>query len=466
MKKSLFLSLLVMGVMTACNFSTTIVVMPGTKNVSADGEVFNLTVTTDNHWTAECDSAWVEIQQKEGSGSAEVSVKVLANPYPAKQSTIIRFRDIDENNLVQVIITREAGNGSEKPQQNPNAPIKVDPAEISAPAEGKEVEVKITAAADMKWIVKSNASWVTSNIGLEKGTKTIKLTIAAAPKNTYDELQAIVSVFPSMSESDDDKSYITITRAGWPAPVFTIDNGRKVMFAPGNLQYQALGNKWRFADHQYTILGNQNKNIDSGYWDYIDLFGWGTSGHNHSKPWLYGKQTEDFYGPMTDDDIEGTDYDWGVFNSDKIENSPNKDYKWFTLSSMDWNEIIEHNVMTLATWNNISGLLIFPDGYEAVGTETFKDYVTYQIDDESWVNEVGAVFLPSAGMRDGKIYKYTTGIENHYWTSTSQGENGAAMLEFSSSYSEAPQGEVVTLGDPNPIRYIGLPVRLAREIKQ
>ncbi len=462
MRKTILFSAFMLVMMTACNFSSTILVTPGTKTLPAEGGEFTVSVTTDvetNEWTAECDSTWLHMDKTSGVGSGKVNVTVDANPYSTTQSTIIRFRD--EDNLVQVIVMREGtGESGEKPSQNPNAPVKVDVSEIQAPADGGTFDVQVTAAADLKWSVSSNASWVKSNIGVEKGNKKITLTVDAAPSTTYDPTEAVVTIKPQTSTSDDEKTYIYITRAGQPAPVFTIDDkGRKVMFAPGNLQY-SVGNIWRFADHQYTVIGDDNQYISATNYNYIDLFGWGTSGYNECYPYLFAADAQ--YGPTGEEDIEGTEYDWGVYNSDKIQNSPNKNYKWFTLSSMDWNYIFEHNVTTLGSFNGVPGLFVFPDGWEYISGMTFDNYTSfsYSLDNEDIVTENGILFLPNAGYRNLK--EYNVGIYGQYWTSTVYGAKGAGIIEFSSKNSGG-DGEVYTLADPN-IRPTGLPVRLAREV--
>ena len=463
MKKTFFFSLLVL-LMTACNFSSTITVLPGTKEFPKEGGEFTITVTTDNdqrEWIAECDSAWIHLDKTAGIGGDKVEVTVDANPYATTQSATIHFRC--ESNSVHVIVLR-AGTGSSssegKPSQNPNAPIQVDVTEIEAPAEGGEYDVQVMAASDLKWMVSSNASWVSYNIGVEKGNKTIKLTIAPAAKDVYDKMEAVVTLKPQASTSDDDKTYIYVTRKGNPAPVFTIFNNKKVMFAPGNLQYSAAWKEWRFAQHQYTVIGADNKYISATNYDYIDLFGWGTSGYNDCYPYL-SEEDDSKYG-LANVDIEGTEYDWGIFNSANITNSPNKEYKWFTLSSVDWNTILEKNVTTLGKLNGVEGLFVYPDGMAVTGKETFDDYTTYTAE-ESWVTENGVLFLPSAGFRVGTTYcpEMTlmgrvgeVGLSD-YWTSTVDG-----VLEFSSK-----EGEVTTVGYPSG-KCVGLPVRLAREVEQ
>ena len=57
---------------------------------------------------------------------------------------------------------------------------------------------------------------------------------------------------------------------------FSVSSSKKVTFAPGNLQYHAVNNQWRFAQHQSDTVGLSNENIEPDYDGWIDLFGWGT----------------------------------------------------------------------------------------------------------------------------------------------------------------------------------------------
>ena len=59
---------------------------------------------------------------------------------------------------------------------------------------------------------------------------------------------------------------------------FFVSPTKRVVFSPGNLQYNASTDTWRFALHQWEYIGETNKNILSKTYDgWIDLFGWGTS---------------------------------------------------------------------------------------------------------------------------------------------------------------------------------------------
>lgn len=80
------------------------------------------------------------------------------------------------------------------------------------------------------------------------------------------------------------------------------------------------------------------------------------------------------------------------------------------------------SLKTLATVNNVKGLILFPDGWTApagINTSNFS-MISYSFSPSSqWtiLEASGAVFLPAAGVRDGNA---TTGDNETgiYWTST------------------------------------------------
>lgn len=81
---------------------------------------------------------------------------------------------------------------------------------------------------------------------------------------------------------------------------FSVSSSKKVIFAGGNLQYNAAQDKWRFAEHQYDVIGDDLRggNVtgtrvegviitgtreDRATQDkWIDLFQWATSGYRNT----------------------------------------------------------------------------------------------------------------------------------------------------------------------------------------
>lgn len=113
--------------------------------------------------------------------------------------------------------------------------------------------------------------------------------------------------------------------------VFSVSDTKEVRFSQGNLQYQASTDTWRFAEHQYDIVGigyrltdegqdcyvggtvsnSDNKLIFSAYGGWIDLFGWGT-----------GNNPTNISNDKTDYQIFA---EWGV---NKISNGGNVANAW------------------------------------------------------------------------------------------------------------------------------------------
>ena len=235
--------------------------------------------------------------------------------------------------------------------------------------------------------------------------------------------------------------------------LFTInDQGGKVYFSQGNLQYQASTNTWRFAEHQWdyvghnyhlgtgenvhmgTVEGSTNEEIAPDYSGWIDLFGFGTSGFNGKQPYMTSMDSED-YGDG-ENDIAGTNYDWGAYNA--ISNGGNQSGLWRTLTKDEWTYIVYTRQTTSgiryagATVNGVHGLIILPDDWNSSiynlsnANEAWAVWTVNDIDEATWTDTfepAGAVFLPAAGNRRGTGGGGTgpeglLPFEGFYWSST------------------------------------------------
>ena len=242
-----------------------------------------------------------------------------------------------------------------------------------------------------------------------------------------------------------------------------------MVFAPGNLQYNPAKNEWRFAEHQYDMIGADNSKISQTYNGWIDLFGWGTSGYRSCLPYDITMENE-HYGSQGDYDLTGSyaNYDWGVYNSSKIKNNPDPSYKWRLLESVDWFPLFENHQHTLATVCGVPGLLVFPKGFEVDEKEiSLDDYLHKSVKDEKYLTDNGILFLPAAGRREGNTFKRET--TGWYHTATSYASQtiakGCVIVEFYSSRDdEDGEGYFSTVGEPYG-RHFGCAVRLVREVK-
>ena len=179
----------------------------------------------------------------------------------------------------------------------------------------------------------------------------------------------------AMFTACDDEQEVTKNVAienGAIKAAFSVSNSKQVYFSQGNLQYQASTGTWRFAEHQYDIIGNNNSNISSSYSGWIDLFGWGTSGYNGKEAYMTSTDYSD-YGDGSND-IAGTNYDWGVYN--KISNGGNQAGQWRTLTNSEWDYVIfgraqAGHLMGQGRVNNVIGLILLPEGWETPSTVKF-----------------------------------------------------------------------------------------------
>lgn len=203
---------------------------------------------------------------------------------------------------------------------------------------------------------------------------------------------------------------------------FSVSEDRQVYFSQGNLQYQASTDIWRFAEHQYDFIGADNSNISESYTGWIDLFGYGTSGYNNIKPYCNSTNNDDYiYGNLID---EYAQYDWGIHNA--ISNGGNQIEMWRTPTFDEWYYLINNRTNAkekygIAQINGINGLILLPDEWSVPLDISFianNDYYSdnsYTINQWNQMENAGAIFLPSAGIRVGCTYDDFAG---EYWSSS------------------------------------------------
>lgn len=266
---------------------------------------------------------------------------------------------------------------------------------------------------------------------------------------------------------------------------FTInDNGDKIQFSQGNLQYHCTNHEWQFAAHQYDTLGTVNLNVSSSYNGWIDLFGWGT-GNN---PTNTSANFNDY----------STFTDWGI---NAISNGGNKANQWRTLTKDELVYLFctRTNASTLFAPGCVvgrEGMILLPDNwvtpsevfFTAIAKDwhfvyndryagSYGDYYTncYTTREWSLMESAGAIFLPAAGWRDdsdpGHIELscrrreggYTDGF---YWSSTPSDHNVntdwfAYLLNFNDCYLFSATNTYVG----GPLRRDGVSVRLVRDVE-
>ena len=236
------------------------------------------------------------------------------------------------------------------------------------------------------------------------------------------------------------------------AQPFSVSATKTVTFSPGNLQYHAANNEWRFAPNQTDYIGEDNANISSTYNGWIDLFGWGT-GNNPTNTSKYNGDYQTFV-------------DWGV---NKIGNyAPNT---WRTLTYGEWEYLIEERpnydkLIGAAQVNGVNGLILLPDNWtcpsgvtfksgfhDYYGTDYYAEYQTFSSSEWSKLEASGAVFFPAAGSRYGSLLVDSVQNFGFYWSATEGDYYTAYYLSFNSDEAYMY----------NYNRYYGQSVRLVQD---
>lgn len=214
--------------------------------------------------------------------------------------------------------------------------------------------------------------------------------------------------------------------------IFSVSSDKQVRFSCGNLQY--VDGAWRFAEHQYDVLGSDNDCNNA--WD---LFGWSNGTSNN-----YGMSTS-----TTFSDYSGNFVDWGTAINPGGAATP-----WRTLSKDEWTYLINtrYRAANLHGWATVAGMggqVLMPDGW------TGSIASSYSADAWAQMEASGAVFLPAAGRRSGtNVNAYDLGDLGAYWSSTYIDAVYAYSLRF---------GSAAVLPNYNFYRYYGQAVRLVQD---
>ena len=236
---------------------------------------------------------------------------------------------------------------------------------------------------------------------------------------------------------------------------FSIAEGKQIQFASGNLQYQASTNKWRFAENQYDCIGSKNAKISETNTDWIDLFGYGTSGQSPYFPYLteiysydrgYTDPPSTYYYPYSSLTRENG-LDWGVNN---IETTTITGWRTLTgtaeavsdYATIEWVYITysrskASQKKALASVAGVNGLLLLPDVWKQPSGVSFvpsaEHFYLNEYTEEQWIvlASQGAVFLPAAGYRRG-VNVVDTGSKVIYWSSSpgNYSKRGAALIVY------------------------------------
>lgn len=269
---------------------------------------------------------------------------------------------------------------------------------------------------------------------------------------------------------------------------FSLSETKRVEFAPGNVQHVKVGDNWvwRFAEHQYSVLKNENTQRYEGACD-RDRFGWGTGGNNLTN----GAYPDNVSASNNDYPQSTSEYvDWGTnFATDEGHGA------WHAPKCVEWKYLMFYRPATelngvynaryaRARVNEVNGIILFPDVYNHPDPEVVPlpakvsiNYTTngssgqYTYNDNIYTEEQwnlmqanGAVFLPLTGERvivsqdawgNNTLGFQEVGTQGHYWSQCDLGQPKLACNMYFTDYR-------VYVKDDND-KYKGFAVRLVRE---
>lgn len=241
----------------------------------------------------------------------------------------------------------------------------------------------------------------------------------------------------TLTLSQDTSLYaIFHKKEGYP---FAVSDSTQVIFSPGDLQYNAALNKWRFFTPQYQrMIKVDDDKLGSNVNKWFGDFCWATSGYHDEEdtnnkyyhPYdcsTYGGNNTELnstgYGPsigMPDTSLIGAsaNYDWGVFN--KIEGF--EEANWRCLTYVEVEYIKKHTTWAFANVNGVLGLILtptnwdsLPEGITVVPGTRGSNANKYTQTQWHFFEAIGCVFL--------------TGYR--YWTSTYLDNRNAGILNNS-----------------------------------
>lgn len=246
------------------------------------------------------------------------------------------------------------------------------------------------------------------------------------PRNTIADLQLNVNVTPEG---------------------FSVASNRRVAIAPGNLQYQGSSESFRFALNEWDAIGNNPGNTtgrdeggENGRYRqsaWIDLFAWGTSGYERSPGHI---TTSDSQYPSSN--IDGTDYDWGVYRSILNGSTTDPAGTWRTPTKAEWAYVFNTRTMLsynggtvpryrFCSLNGVNGVLMFPDNFVPMTSEEISLMNAAALTVAQWqtLKDLGCAFLPVTGIRIATrratsliSHTYDASVdetnEGHYWSSS------------------------------------------------
>ncbi len=339
------------------------------------------------------------------------------------------------------------------------------------------------------WYVEIPEQWIQATPQAGKGSETITIAVEenteTKSRNSFVKICTssgfkIVSISQSATDeantiSGEPYGNVTISQGAIQA-AFSVSPTKKVYFSMGNLQYRPNTNTWRFAEHQYDAIGENNLNMDETYNGWLDLFFCGTSGYNGSYPYNDFDYSWFCYENDNYTTLAGTNYDWGIY--DPISNGGNQKGQWRTLTSNEWKYVINgrpdaSEKRGIACVDEMNGLIILPDewttpaglsftpGYANSPSEGYYQEMNfYTLEEWKQMESFGAIFLPAAGAASSNEFMDKYNSHGRYWSiSKRNNEPGTTYGEYLYFYAG-------NIDFYHQVLYARFSVRLVQDVKE
>lgn len=226
-------------------------ITPNNLIMACTGETKNVTVTTEDGWTATVEDSWVTLSQTEGQGDAEISVTVDENPIYADRAAIVHFTTTGG---VQAVLTIR-----QEASPDPHF-LEVSPLEISFGKEGGEHD--ITIGCDIEWEFDFDCEWLSLSQRSGTGNATVVLT---AEPNLMTETRA----YEFLIKSRELFYLITVNQAPGDIPVVADFEPDSLFLAyTGGLQHVQLtsSTSWILqADEWITLITTTSGEGDASF---------------------------------------------------------------------------------------------------------------------------------------------------------------------------------------------------------
>lgn len=280
------------------------------------------------------------------------------------------------------------------------------------------------------------------------GGKKFRHTFTQSTNATLLSSQYAPSVLPAYTFQSVDSLYAGTDVLCEP---FSVTKSKKKYFSKGNLQFRSSPYEFRIANSQYEVIGAANNAISGNNPNWIDLFGWGTSGYSTcAVPW------ENSY----DNSVYKVDAD-GTYNM-----SPTTDWgtnlgDWITVTKQYWEVMLQDRSQAsdktgmAVIGNTHHGLVVLPDYWVLPNGCRFAPSGINQYTFSQWnaMEAAGALFLPAAGRREGSNVMEVDS-KGYYWTGTRKDRSEVYSLQFGNTLSS------ISITPDQP--HLGYSVRLVK----